>query len=724
LYSAGAICPDGKVFLPSVNESKWEVNQSSGNDVYRLVECPPGYVISRDEKFPDQDRCILCAAGTYSLIAAVSTAVACRPCPVGGDCIGGDVVLAKEGFWRRDIDLEEKLPAAQIYKCPIGSLCTLNFSSGPFLTVPWLLTGNCLGQNECSNNGTGPVCGVCPDTSVMTPQGCKVCPSEDEVAPLRNMAIGVSSIVFLLFWVWFSWSPYFPVIGEYMNRIFCVCYEKGSQAHGLAEKVNNMVGLLQTVHEKAVAAKLPQYFKIFVSFFQVISSFLTFQVKWPITFLNAMMWLKATINFSVLSLPGVSCLWKTLSYRRKLLVYTLSPLILTAMLALPVGIALIRFKQSKQDTAENKLRAITRKKRLDASLDRFWNGVMFLAFMLYPMLSLITLEPFNCQPVGLGLLAADYREPCPEPASLESIWAAVFIMVYPVGIPVASILVLRSMGVHRLAKEKIDSALVSAMISLYIKRTSSVASQKIMQLIGPIGKDEMEFKRRVEALYAYICPDWVQARAVQQDNILHIGSRKVKVKVLEALNLPKTDRFGSIDAFCWISLGGLKERTNVCKNTTSPCWDKEEILFEIEDTTPIINDEMLALSIEVYDWDQLGVNTAVGTGFIDQKEVERIVSAAPGYSECFELVVKVNSGVEVDSVVSVGCQSCQKTVDYNKMAQNNKGWFTLYVQIESLGCAVAGTDVAVIRDFSIKYDTDGVSNKFMSLLVFFKVFSS
>jgi hypothetical protein len=580
-------------------------------------------------------------------------------------------------------------------------------------------TGNCLGQNECSNNRTGPVCGLCPATAVMTTQGCEFCPSEDEMALLRNMAIGVASIAFVLFWVWFSWSPYFPIVEEYLGRIFCVCYAKGTQAQELEDKIQKWVKFLKTVQEKAAEIKLPQYFKIFVGFFQVMSSFLTFQVKWPDTLLNAMMWLKATINFGVLSLPGVSCLWKSISYRRKLQVYTLAPLILLALLALPVGIAFISVKQSKQDTAMNKKRAISRKKRFGAALDRFWNGVMFTAFMLYPMLSLITLEPFNCQPVGLGLLAADYREQCPEPASLERIWAAVFILVYPVGIPVASILVLRGMGVHRLAKEKIDAALTAAMINLYIQRTTSVASQKITQLIGPIGKDEKEFKRRVHALYRMVFPERVLVPAVQQDSTctpeyqeiipLSIGCKRVRIKVLGAIGLPRTDRLGSIDPFCSISLAGQKERTKVCKNTTSPCWN-EEFIFEIEDKTQMTKDGMLALTIEVKDWDRLRDNTAVGIGIIDEKEVKRIINAEPGYSECFELVVKVNYDVEEESKVSASCQSCHTTGKPNMTDQKEKGCFTLKVQIQSIESLIAGTEIAKIREFSMKYDVDEVCN--------------
>jgi hypothetical protein len=117
-----------------VNDSKWEVNQLSGNDVYRLVECPLGYVIKREEEFLDQDRCIQCSEGSYSIIVAKSTAVACQPCPVGGECIGGDSVLAMEGFWRQDVGLENRsITTARIYKCSVGIEFALNFNFKQFL---------------------------------------------------------------------------------------------------------------------------------------------------------------------------------------------------------------------------------------------------------------------------------------------------------------------------------------------------------------------------------------------------------------------------------------------------------------------------------------------------------------------------------------------------------------------------------------------------------------
>jgi hypothetical protein len=83
-----------------------------------------------------------------------------------------------------------------------------------------------------------------------------------------------------------------------------------------------------------------------------------------------------------------------------------------------------------------------------------------MAFLLYPLVSLITLEPFNCQPTGLGLLTADYREVCPNRRSFEVFYAAIFLVLYPIGIPIANIVMLRWLRVHEIARNKVGRPFV------------------------------------------------------------------------------------------------------------------------------------------------------------------------------------------------------------------------------------------------------------------------
>ncbi len=121
----------------------------------------------------------------------------------------------------------------------------------------------------------------------MTTRGCQICPEEDVITPLRNVAIGIGMAVFALLWLLYSWAPFLPIFnfleqhtqqvaedGQEKFEMFAACCEG-------AQKVSEVCTYLQSV-------KAPQYFKIFVTYFQVISSFLTFQVEWPSTLRTAM----------------------------------------------------------------------------------------------------------------------------------------------------------------------------------------------------------------------------------------------------------------------------------------------------------------------------------------------------------------------------------------------------------------------------------------------------
>jgi hypothetical protein len=113
---SGATCPDGKTFSSTVNGSTWSAELFGMRDhIFRLVECPAGFIISRDDSFPDQDRCVQCPSGMYSIVVANSTSISCRPCPLGAKCPGGSTVEASYGFWRRD-----GAQVVEVFRCAPG----------------------------------------------------------------------------------------------------------------------------------------------------------------------------------------------------------------------------------------------------------------------------------------------------------------------------------------------------------------------------------------------------------------------------------------------------------------------------------------------------------------------------------------------------------------------------------------------------------------------------
>jgi hypothetical protein len=220
-----------------------------------------------------------------------------------------------------------------------------------------------------------PLCGMCNISAVMTTKGCQECPTEEVTLPLRNAAIVVIVFIVTLFWFWYSWSPFFPALGDKLSRIFLSLY----QASDKASKVTNLVRKINFQNQRL---RLTQYFKIAISYLQVMSSFLGLHVAWPSSIVGAMMWCKVTFNFNLLSLPGISCLWKSIDYNSKLIVYTLTPLCLGTMLLGPF--LLIKMLKRKKTNPEE-LGPFMEKYSTIA--DRFWNAVMLICFLVISIFS-------------------------------------------------------------------------------------------------------------------------------------------------------------------------------------------------------------------------------------------------------------------------------------------------------------------------------------------------
>jgi hypothetical protein len=107
----GALCPDGAQFLPLAVGSVWEeVRASNGGIQKRLVQCPAGYELNRDEALATGDECKACSKGSYRLIPSTLadlrssqmnlSAQQCKSCDIRATCQGLDNVEAIPGYWR------------------------------------------------------------------------------------------------------------------------------------------------------------------------------------------------------------------------------------------------------------------------------------------------------------------------------------------------------------------------------------------------------------------------------------------------------------------------------------------------------------------------------------------------------------------------------------------------------------------------------------------------
>jgi hypothetical protein len=88
----------------------------------------------------------------------------------------------------------------------------------------------------------------------MTSNGCKECPSEDVIEPIRTAAGFFSAAIFLVIWLWYSWGPLFPSIGRTLDSTVCFVFKKAT----LASSVSSKFQLVVQGFEYAAKLKLPQ----------------------------------------------------------------------------------------------------------------------------------------------------------------------------------------------------------------------------------------------------------------------------------------------------------------------------------------------------------------------------------------------------------------------------------------------------------------------------------
>jgi hypothetical protein len=202
------------------------------------------------------------------------------------------------------------------------------------------------------------LCDECLDSAVMTTEGCQECPPEELIRPIRNSVFASTMLILLALWFWYSWLPFFPSMEDYISKFFFIL-TKPKQKSDLDQSyfTSSFKQRIRLLH----------YVKVLVSYLQVISTFVGFQVPWPSSLSSAMMWCKVTFNFRILSLPGVSCLWKGMEHNTKLMIYTLVPLGLGFMLWMPVLVTFVKKPSSNQESLIQ---------------DRFWNAIMLLCFLV------------------------------------------------------------------------------------------------------------------------------------------------------------------------------------------------------------------------------------------------------------------------------------------------------------------------------------------------------
>ena len=314
----------------------------------------------------------------------------------------------------------------------------------------------------------------------MTAAGCSLekCASAKDLAPFRFRAIVIASSLLPVLWIILSWRP---MLVHYLSHEpslgYTGCFKWIKRNLNTIQAFTNQINVLQ-------------FAKIFVSHFQVLGSFSMFMLDWPPLVRDLFVWIKMIFHVDIVSMPSLACLWNDISFLTRLGIYTLGILILCAGLFLPVAAASVMGLPRHVSSV------------FERTLKCFWNNIAALLFLFYPILSLVSLQAFNCDN-RLGLLKDDYRQVCPSLFSFIGVYSICFCILISLGIPLFISAALESMHIRDIVKSKISNAKFSAMLQKYLKEIKVEEIQQIASVVAGVNNhnDEQQFSDSCRNVY-------------------------------------------------------------------------------------------------------------------------------------------------------------------------------------------------------------------------------
>jgi len=618
---AGASCSGRDAFTPLTDNSCWKrekvaVGTLGSHVVYnRIVSCPPGYVLVRNQDDPTLDQCAQCPLDFYGLERSVYQGVdgegvmvsssvtghdvaqngsydgsnLCIPCAFGASCSGFQINILTD-YWRgpdmhcpddactgfrgcdprmcyrqasttitREDDAicpiltgmsdaqrrglmampygeqrrflarehrrlaggrraeEERMELGDpgiIGVCPEGVHCRLK------TTVHICPLDACPGQKyeeyyqslldgtshnaQCFNGRQGPVCALCRPGWALSSGVCTGCEGTSNAA--RIVVFTIAGIAALIVWYMASWTVFLaPAPGDIVIDKESLM-DKAIVEFGLKARVDKFKFQLEMVKAKVqplmVWAKeigITECVKITMSFYQIVASFpVMYSIPWPTMISDMFSDSSSFAYLDVMGSLGISCMSSAMQYLGVQVVYTVFPLVVIMMLFAPSGVLMALGRMSEKGDSKSH-------RKYPQVISNFFQMLMLWLFIIYPTVSVTVLKTFNCDS-PLELLRVDYRVACPWMA-LDPLffYASVFVLIYPIGIPAISYVILWAHGIPRIAKSKMYTAAVESLITQFRKCTTSQEGAIIGRLVGNPG--DPGFKEKVEELFAQIDSD-------------------------------------------------------------------------------------------------------------------------------------------------------------------------------------------------------------------------
>ena len=281
-----------------------------------------------------------------------------------------------------------------------------------------------------------------------------------------------------------------------MKRAFAPLYKSLGPVLSVFKKIFQLFTEFgETCIDLVQKHKTAQHLKIFISFVQVLGSFVTLQVDWPPMLIKFMQEMGSAFQFNIIQLPKLSCLWAGVDFQQTLIFTTLGPLVMTALLGIPLGVCVLKAKYVGWNPEIREQFVVLE--------DQFFANLLFMSFLIYPICSLTTLQAFDCHET-LNVVRVDFRMKCPPLFSFVGIYSVVSFFVYPIGMPVCFWLFLKMNKVPEIARFKRIHRAFQNLLTLFNKTTGTLDSKLLANVIGRVDENPQELDRRVEDFYERI----------------------------------------------------------------------------------------------------------------------------------------------------------------------------------------------------------------------------
>lgn len=359
----------------------------------------------------------MCPNGTYSLASNEDLSVTtCETCPAQASCYGS-VITVDDGHWRQSNF------TSYLIECPIAGGC---------------VGGAQTGDELCDDRYTGALCGVCQSGYYyeFLSDSCAECTGSN-LSITAIITLVLCAIAVVVIFEKMCGKRVLRFIGKQMGVSWLYSKFGRQKSFNLADRKEKLL------KSEENSLKIQSKMKQIVTFYQIVSSFPSIlSMSLPPVYYNI------TYIFSFFHVGvfvkdlGLTCSYEGLDYVSLVMASTLCPLLICIALYIVqyvhVYFTFNMYSEAFRDVANTKNRIIVLKSTYFHVFLAFTYlilpGVTTILFgMLKPC---VDIDPDNTVAGEDLYLEADYSMKCDTSRyMLGVVWAAVFTLVYPVGIP-------------------------------------------------------------------------------------------------------------------------------------------------------------------------------------------------------------------------------------------------------------------------------------------------